>query len=154
MAYRPYTLPVSVKGVVFENNSVWLRRNERSEWELPGGKIDRGEQPTQALRRELEEELGILTQTNAILQAHIHTIPGSIDEAEGVLIISYLCEVLHRTGPLEHDSEVGKAQFGCFPVEEVTHLTMPSFYKAAVAKAWDLHAIHPSPSPHDFNQND
>ena len=37
--YTPYIIPVSVKGVVFDGGKVWLRQNERNEWELPGGKL-------------------------------------------------------------------------------------------------------------------
>lgn len=56
--YVPYLVPISIKGIVFENGKVWLRKNERDEWELPGGKLEDGEQPKETIIRELKEELG------------------------------------------------------------------------------------------------
>ena len=58
MTYQPYLVPISVKGIVMEDGKVWLRKNERDEWELPGGKMEEGEQPEQTVARELTEELG------------------------------------------------------------------------------------------------
>jgi 8-oxo-dGTP diphosphatase len=36
-------------------------------WELPGGKVDAGEQPQDALRREIREELGVRIELGALL---------------------------------------------------------------------------------------
>lgn len=45
MSYQPHLFPVSVKGVVVRDGRVLLLRNERDEWELPGGKLELGEEP-------------------------------------------------------------------------------------------------------------
>lgn len=135
MVYVPYSVPISVKGIVFEDDKVWLRKNERGEWELPGGKLDQGEQPYQTVLRELSEELGFETELVDIVQAYMYTIQTSTDESRGVLVLSYLCKFIKKTGEFEHIGEGGKAEFNAFTVSEVTGLNMPEFYKEAIQKS-------------------
>lgn len=133
MSIKP---PVSVKGIVFENDSVWLRKNERNEWELPGGKMDEGEQPEKTVVRELEEELGFKTKVENLIFAHLYRIEVSIDESRGVLVLIYLCNLIDKTGDFELAGEAGPAEFKKFPVEEIGDLNMPDFYKQAIMKVW------------------
>jgi len=44
-----------------------LLKNEREEWELPGGKLDPGEAPMECVVREIAEESGWPVSVAAIL---------------------------------------------------------------------------------------
>jgi 8-oxo-dGTP pyrophosphatase MutT (NUDIX family) len=51
--------PTSIKGVLLIDGQVLLVKNVRDEWELPGGRIEPGEEHPQALALEFAQELSI-----------------------------------------------------------------------------------------------
>ncbi len=144
-------LPVSVKGVVFDGPRVWLRYNERHEWELPGGRLDPDEQPVDTVVREIREELGLEVTVQRLIGAHRYTIAGSADEHTGVLVLGYLCAVTGRVGDVEAVGEAGLARFQRWPVAELRSLPMPAFYSGMIYSAaiWSagIAVDHPNPVP-------
>jgi 8-oxo-dGTP diphosphatase len=66
-------------------------------WEFPGGKIEEGEQPRDALRRELEEELGIHAKIGDEIARLQHTYPnGATVELRFFIVREYSGEIENR----------------------------------------------------------
>ncbi len=55
-------------------------------WEFPGGKVEEGEEPRQALKRELREELDIEARVEAIFDASFYIYP-----ERPILLLVYHC---------------------------------------------------------------
>ena len=72
--YFEYQLPISLKGVIVWRDRVPLLKNERDEWELPGGKLELGEAPRDCLRREIAEELGWNVEVGDPFHAWVYAV--------------------------------------------------------------------------------
>jgi 8-oxo-dGTP diphosphatase len=69
-----------VAALIWKDGNVLICQRTRHQlmplkWEFPGGKIEEGEQPRDALRRELDEELGIQAVIGNEVTRIIHTYP-------------------------------------------------------------------------------
>lgn len=58
--------------IMEENGKVFIAKRKggrhlSGKWEFPGGKMENGETPEEALRRELDEELGIVVEVGELL---------------------------------------------------------------------------------------
>ncbi|MET9022337.1 NUDIX domain-containing protein [Actinopolymorpha sp. NPDC004070] len=125
---RSYRHLVSVKGVCFQGDRVLLLRNERDEWELPGGKLEYAEDPAECVAREVAEESGWAVRVGPMLDAWQYAISPGVD----VLILTYGCHVLDSTAPVRSDEHL---DIGLFTVEEAAGLPMPAGYLRSV-RAW------------------
>ena len=128
MSYRPHLFPVSVKGVVIRDGRVLLLRNERDEWELPGGKLYRGETPADCVTREIEEEVGWKVTAGPLLDVWQYHIRPEVD----VLIVTYGCNANTAAEPVvSHEHK----EAALFAEVDLPGLRMPEGYKSSIS-AW------------------
>ena len=86
--------------VIFDGENVLITRRPEGKrhagfWEFPGGKVDPGESPEIALKRELLEELDVEINVNRVFEVVYYRY-----EWGAVLILAYACQLL--SGPLRN----------------------------------------------------
>ena len=91
---KPLTLVVAC-ALIDRDNRVLLAQRPPSKpmpgfWEFPGGKVEQGETPEQALLRELEEELAIKTEKSCLAPFSFSSHPY---EEFHLLMPLYICRV-------------------------------------------------------------
>lgn len=86
------TLVSALALVDFDGRVLLAKRPEDKKfgglWEFPGGKIEAGETPEQALRREIKEELGIEIETSCISPL---SFVSHSNDAFHLLMLLYIC---------------------------------------------------------------
>jgi 8-oxo-dGTP pyrophosphatase MutT (NUDIX family) len=122
---------VSVKGVLGWDGAVVLLRNDRDEWELPGGRLGAGEQPPDALRREIAEELGLRAEMGALLLAEsFEVVPG-----RWVLVLAYRCAAPR---PRELSFSEEHCAVTLASLEALDSMALPDVYRRAIRASSEL----------------
>ena len=117
--------PTSIKGVLLVDRQVLLVKNSRDEWELPGGRIDEGEDHAQTVSREFAEELSLNVAIRAPIDSYLfEVIPG-----RRVLIVTYGCTLVGEFRPaISHEH----TEHCLWPVERLSELNIPAGYRRSI----------------------
>jgi 8-oxo-dGTP pyrophosphatase MutT (NUDIX family) len=125
---KAYRFPVSMKGILLVDEKIPLLKNERDEYELPGGKLELNETPEICLAREIQEELNIFVSIQEIIDAWLY----HINNDTHVVIITYSCITNAKQLDLMLSHE--HKELTLFDPKEIPFINMPEGYKNSIQK--------------------
>ena len=117
--------PVSIKAIIIDDNRVLCLKNERDEWDIPGGKIDFNEDIEECLKREVKEEVNLKIKNLKILKPFnlkFNDVP--------VLVLVYSADISCES-PIDISYE--HTEYDFFSKSEIINLNMLQDYKDLIA---------------------
>lgn len=121
---------ISVKGLICKNRAVFMLKDHGGNWELPGGGIEVGEHPDEALRREFKEELGIDDVKMLDLLSVWDFTKEKPAQIKQYIIIIYSCEA-QLDNIVSSDEHLA---FGWISFSDIDKTQMREGYREAIKK--------------------
>lgn len=118
--------PVSIKGIIIRENEVLLLKNERDEWDLPGGKVRNDVSPEDCLIRETKEETNLDVKVISLEHTFIYNVRNWIR----VFVIVYRCSIISDKDQLKISGEHFDKKF--FKSSEIKNLNIHPDYKTII----------------------
>lgn len=143
------TPKVDVRGAVFRDRKILLvqEKLDNNRWTLPGGWVDVGESPSQAVRREIYEESGYETRVVKLLAVYDRNHPrhGHLPQPHHNYKLFFHCEIVGGA-PTESYETMG-ARF--FEADAIPELSLYRVVPSQIAKLFEYH--HNPDLPTDFD---
>ncbi len=104
----------------------------RGRWFLPGGGVQHGESPADSLRREIEEEAGLMVKVGELLDAlsDVRTVP----DGTSLHTVRLIYQVDSWEGTLRPEAEGTTDAVGWFTLEEVRTMPLARYVELVVER--------------------
>lgn len=142
-----YATPkVDVRAAVFQEDKILLvKEREDGCWTLPGGWVDVGEAPSQAIVREVYEESGYRTQAVKLLAVYDRNCHGHPPIRHHVYKLFFLCQLLGGTPTKSFETE----EVSFFEEQAIPQLSLTRVVPSQITRLFE-HYRHPD-WPTDFD---
>lgn len=125
---------ITVKAILEKDGKILLLKDMKDKWELPGGKIEFGEQPENSLKRELQEELGLKEiEVKHVINTWSFTAE---DNGKNYQFIVIVYAILF-TGPINIINEEYK-EVMWMDMDEINQINIRDGYKVAISRYLDI----------------
>jgi len=130
--HNHFVADITLKAVLEHRGKILMTSGDGKRWELPGGRLNNGEQPVAGVVREISEELGVDVEPTGILDAFAFVSSAGNNH----LAVVYRCHPMSDINKIRpNDGEIVDMRW--ITQDEVDQLTMWPQYKTLLHRLFD-----------------